>query len=94
MDGAARLRGRLGAACRAGRAADGDGHGLRAGAPSPWPRSRVRNFKQAIYRGFYLQPEAAKQFGVALDVTVEGMQDTIEGAKAFSEKRQPRYIDG
>ena len=54
----------------------------------------VRNFKQAIYRGFYMEPEVAKQFGVLLDSRVEGMQDTIEGARAFSEKRQPRYIDG
>ena len=54
----------------------------------------VRNFKQAIYRGFYLQAEAAKDFGATLDSTVEGLQDTIEGAKAFAEKRKPHYIDG
>ena len=54
----------------------------------------VRNFKQAIYRGFYMQPEVAKQFGVVLDGRVEGLRDTVEGATAFAEKRRPRFIDG
>ncbi len=54
----------------------------------------VRNFKQAIYRGFSMHAEAAKELGVGLDSRVEGLQDTIEGAKAFAEKRQPRFIDG
>ena len=54
----------------------------------------VRNFKQAIYRGFSMHAEAAKEFGVGLDSRVEGLQDTIEGATDFAEKRQPQYIDG
>ena len=53
----------------------------------------VRNFKQAIYRGFYLPAELAKEMGSALDNSVEGMQDTVEGARAFAEKRKPNYID-
>ena len=53
----------------------------------------VRNFKQALYRGYYLEPEVGKQFGKVLDRSVEGLQDTIEGAKAFAEKRTPKYID-
>ena len=47
----------------------------------------VRNFKRAIYRGFHMEPEVAKQFGVVLDSRVEGLQDMVEGAKAFAEKR-------
>lgn len=54
----------------------------------------VRNFKQAIYRGASMQAEVAKEFGSGLDTRVEGLQDTIEGAKAFAEKRQPQYVDG
>jgi enoyl-CoA hydratase/carnithine racemase len=56
------------------------------------PRS-VRNLKQALYRGYYMTPPVAQSFGVALEQNLEGMQDTIEGARAFAEKRRPNYLD-
>jgi enoyl-CoA hydratase/carnithine racemase len=56
------------------------------------PRS-VRHIKQAVYRGFTMTAEEQEAFGSALDQGLHGMQDTIEGARAFAEKRRPRYTD-
>ena len=57
------------------------------------PRA-VRNNKQALYRGFYMPPEVAQAWGSALEQNLVGMQDSIEGPTAFSEKRRPNFIDG
>jgi len=54
------------------------------------PRS-VRNLKQIIYRGFYLPPAEAEAFALALEQNLIGMQDSIEGPKAFAEKRKPVF---
>lgn len=56
------------------------------------PRA-VRNFKEALYRGYYLEPLVADAFGRALDQNLAGMQDSVEGPTAFSEKRRPRFTD-
>jgi enoyl-CoA hydratase/carnithine racemase len=56
------------------------------------PRA-VRNFKQALYRGYYMEPLVADAFGRALDYNLTGMQDSIEGPTAFSEKRRPHFTD-
>ncbi|MDO8672763.1 MAG: enoyl-CoA hydratase-related protein [Dehalococcoidia bacterium] len=56
------------------------------------PRA-VRAVKQALYRGYYMTPEAAVTFGSALDQGLEGMKDSVEGPSAFSEKRRPKFID-
>ena len=56
------------------------------------PRA-VRNDKQALYRGFYMTPEVAQAYGGALEQNLQGMQDSIEGPTAFSEKRRPNFID-
>ena len=56
------------------------------------PRS-VRNIKETMYRAYYMTPEVAQAFGRAIEENIEGMQDTIEGARAFAEKRRPNYTD-
>ncbi len=53
----------------------------------------VRNMKQALYRGYYMEPLTAQQFGAALEQNLRGMNDSIEGPKAFSEKRRPQFTD-
>ena len=56
------------------------------------PRA-VRNNKEALYRGFYLDPLQADAFGRALEQNLQGMQDSVEGPTAFSEKRRPQFSD-
>jgi len=57
------------------------------------PRA-VRNVKQMIYRGAYMDPLEGQRFGSALTQNLIGMQDSAEGPRAFLEKRRPNYIDG
>lgn len=54
------------------------------------PRS-VRNLKEIIYRGFYSPPSEARSFAKALEVNLRGMEDTIEGPRAFKEGREPQF---
>ena len=56
------------------------------------PRA-VRNMKQALYRGYYMEPLMGQQFGAAIEQNLQGMNDSIEGPKAFSEKRRPNFTD-
>jgi enoyl-CoA hydratase/carnithine racemase len=56
------------------------------------PRA-VRNFKEALYRGYYMEPLVADSFGRALDANLAGMRDSIEGPTAFAEKRRPVFTD-
>ena len=53
----------------------------------------VRNMKQALYRGYYMEPLVGQQFGQAIEQNLLGTDDSVEGPKAFSEKRQPRFTD-
>jgi enoyl-CoA hydratase/carnithine racemase len=53
----------------------------------------VRNNKEALYRGYYLEPLQADAYGRALEQNLAGMQDSIEGPTAFSQKRRPRFTD-
>ena len=56
------------------------------------PRA-VRNMKQALYRGYYMEPMMAQQYGSAIEQNLQGMNDSVEGPTAFSEKRRPRFTD-
>jgi len=51
----------------------------------------VSNLKQIIYRGHSLSPHEALALGVALEHNLMGMEDTLEGSKAFAEKRKPEF---
>jgi len=51
----------------------------------------VRNIKQILYRGFYMPALEGEAFGRALDQNLEGMEDSIEGPRAFAEKRKPQF---
>ncbi|HJN93758.1 MAG TPA: enoyl-CoA hydratase-related protein [Dehalococcoidia bacterium] len=53
----------------------------------------VRNMKQALYRGYYLDPLSGQALGNALEQNLAGMQDSVEGPTAFSEKRRPNFTD-
>lgn len=54
------------------------------------PRS-VRNLKEIIYRSFDMSPADAEAFANALEQNLLGMEDSIEGPKAFAEKRKPVF---
>jgi enoyl-CoA hydratase/carnithine racemase len=56
------------------------------------PRA-VRNNKQALYRGFYMDPLQGQAYGAALEQNLVGMRDSVEGPSAFSEKRRPNFTD-
>ena len=56
------------------------------------PRA-VRNMKEAMYRGYYMDPIAGEAYGGVLEANLAGMQDSIEGPRAFSEKRRPNFTD-
>ena len=49
------------------------------------PRA-VRNMKQALYRGYYMEPLMGQQFGAAIEQNLQGMNDSIEGPKAVQRK--------
>jgi len=56
------------------------------------PRA-VRNFKQILYRAHYMPAEEGYAFALAVEQNLVGMEDSIEGPKAFSEKRKPNFKD-
>ena len=51
----------------------------------------VRNLKEILYKGLYMSPEEAEKFYAALETNLEGMEDTVEGLKAFAERRKPNF---
>ena len=54
------------------------------------PRA-VRNFKQVLYRSYLLSPEAGRAFSTMLQRDQQGMEDSKEGLRAFTEKRPPVF---
>lgn len=56
------------------------------------PRA-VRNMKEAMYRGYYMDPILGEAYGGSLEANLAGMNDSIEGPRAFSEKRRPNFTD-
>lgn len=54
------------------------------------PRA-VRDFKETIYRGHSMTLEEGMAFADALQRNLAGMEDSIEGPKAFREKRKPMF---
>ena len=54
------------------------------------PRS-MANLKQIFHRSYYMGPMEARAFGQALEQNLVGMEDSVEGPKAFSEKRLPVF---
>ena len=56
------------------------------------PRA-ARNMKEALYRGYHIDPLKGQAFGNAIGQNLIGMRDSIEGPTAFSEKLQARFTD-
>ncbi|MBH51597.1 MAG: hypothetical protein CL785_00370 [Chloroflexi bacterium] len=56
------------------------------------PRS-VRNVKQMLYKGYYMDPPSALNYAQNLEQNLIGMKDGIEGLRAFAEKRPPNFLD-
>jgi enoyl-CoA hydratase/carnithine racemase len=54
------------------------------------PRA-VRNFKEILYKGSYMPPFEAMRYGTLLEQNLRGMQDSVEGPRAFAEKRKPVF---
>ena len=54
------------------------------------PRS-VRNLKEILYRGTVMGPIEAQRYASNLERNLQGMEDSVEGPKAFSEKRIPIF---
>lgn len=54
------------------------------------PRS-VRNFHQLIYQCFNMSIPESQAFSAALEYNLRGMEDSLEGPKAFAEKRRPQF---
>ena len=56
------------------------------------PRA-VRNFKEILYRGSFMSPFEAARYATNLEQNLRGMKDSVEGPKAFSEKRAPVFLN-
>lgn len=56
------------------------------------PKS-VSNNKEMVYRGAYMDPRDSARYGIVLERNLRGMADSVEGPKAFSEKRRPNFIN-
>ena len=56
------------------------------------PRA-VRNIKECLYRGYYLSPLDANALGQAIEQNLRGMKDSLEGPRAFTERRKPVFRD-
>jgi enoyl-CoA hydratase/carnithine racemase len=54
------------------------------------PRA-VRNFKEILYKGSYLGPFEARRYASGLEQNLRGMADSVEGPRAFAEKRKPVF---
>lgn len=54
------------------------------------PRA-VRNFKEILYRAYYMEPLQGRAFARAIEQNLSGMEDSLEGPKAFAEKRKPNF---
>ncbi len=52
---------------------------------------QVRNLKEILYRGFYMSAMEGGAFARALEQNLVGMEDSIEGPRAFAEKRKPQF---
>lgn len=51
----------------------------------------VRNLKEILYRCYYMTPQEGRAFARALEQNLKGMQDTVEGPRAFVERRRPNF---
>lgn len=56
------------------------------------PRA-VRNLKEILYRGSFMSPFEAARYASNLEQNLRGMKDSIEGPKAFSERRPPVFLN-
>ena len=56
------------------------------------PRA-IRNFKEILYKGTYMGPFEARRYASGLEQNLRGMQDSIEGPRAFAEKRKPVFTN-
>jgi enoyl-CoA hydratase len=56
------------------------------------PKS-VRNVKQMLYKGYYMDPPEALNYAKNLEQNLIGMKDGLEGLRAFAEKRSPNFLD-
>jgi len=54
------------------------------------PRS-IRNFHEMIYNCFNMSIPEAQAYARALERNLQGMEDSLEGPKAFAEKRVPLF---
>jgi len=54
------------------------------------PRA-VRNFKEILYRSYSMTPEQGRAFTASLEFNLAGMEDSVEGPKAFTERRPPVF---
>ena len=49
------------------------------------------NLKEILYRGTVMGPIEAQRYASNLERNLQGMEDSVEGPKAFSEKRAPVF---
>lgn len=56
------------------------------------PRA-VRNNKEVLYRAYSMPFHEAQAFGNAVEQNLRGMKDSIEGPRAFAERRKPTFLD-
>jgi enoyl-CoA hydratase/carnithine racemase len=56
------------------------------------PRT-LRNFKEILYKGSYMGPFEMRRYASSLEQNLRGMNDSVEGPRAFAEKRKPVFTN-